>query len=438
LKKSYLLLLILALALALRLFIFSFVAADPKRSFTNDAAGYSRIALNLLKYGVFSSSEKAPLRPESERTPGYPLFLLLVYALFGHLPAVVLFAQSLLGVATVYIIYRIGEVLYPQETMGLWASLLYALEPASILYSNYFLSETLFVFIMSLGFYGYFKFIKSSRTADICTAFFFLGIATLCRPGFIYFPLFIIFLTVFYFLRKGSIKEKGRPLLVAFAVYAAILGVWSVRYYRAFGEFKLTSLSDNIVFAYAYHYESNKTGITLESARERVLERCARKFPKDNLTLLDSNAKDRVLKGCGMAYIKEEGSAFVRGYLHSIPDLYFPRASSLSRLILGEDSMVTYKDIPMLLKDPASFPMGMYLLLTVLFLGASYTCALIGIFFLLKERSFFAPILACSFIAYYSLGSALLFQERYRVPIFVFIALLAAGGINAVMRRSSQ
>ncbi|MBI3650353.1 MAG: glycosyltransferase family 39 protein [Acidobacteria bacterium] len=49
-----------------------------------DTVGYAWLAKNTLKHQVYSKDEDEPLQPTYYRVPGYPLFLLLVYAAFGE------------------------------------------------------------------------------------------------------------------------------------------------------------------------------------------------------------------------------------------------------------------------------------------------------------------------------------------------------------------
>src|ERR1051325_1496833 len=48
-----------------------------------DAVTYALLPKNTLHHHVYSSDEQEPLQPTYFRVPGYPLFLLTVYAAFG-------------------------------------------------------------------------------------------------------------------------------------------------------------------------------------------------------------------------------------------------------------------------------------------------------------------------------------------------------------------
>ena len=61
-----------------------------------DAPEYRRLAENLLERHGFSLSVGSPYEPTARRAPGYPLFLALVYTVFGRSDTAVLWAQSML------------------------------------------------------------------------------------------------------------------------------------------------------------------------------------------------------------------------------------------------------------------------------------------------------------------------------------------------------
>lgn len=72
--------LLLLIALSFRLFIALRLANDEP----DDGRVYSQIARNILEQHVYSHDAQPPYTPSLIRLPGYPLFLVATYSLFGH------------------------------------------------------------------------------------------------------------------------------------------------------------------------------------------------------------------------------------------------------------------------------------------------------------------------------------------------------------------
>lgn len=72
--------LLLLIALSFRLFIALRLANDEP----DDGRVYSQIARNVLEQHIYSHDAQPPYTPSLIRLPGYPLFLVAIYSLFGH------------------------------------------------------------------------------------------------------------------------------------------------------------------------------------------------------------------------------------------------------------------------------------------------------------------------------------------------------------------
>jgi 4-amino-4-deoxy-L-arabinose transferase-like glycosyltransferase len=71
---------ILLVALGFRIFIALRLANDEP----DDGRVYSQIARNVLEQHVYSHDKQPPYNPSLIRLPGYPLFLVAIYSVFGH------------------------------------------------------------------------------------------------------------------------------------------------------------------------------------------------------------------------------------------------------------------------------------------------------------------------------------------------------------------
>jgi 4-amino-4-deoxy-L-arabinose transferase-like glycosyltransferase len=79
-RKSAVYAAILLVALGFRLFLALRLANDEP----DDGRVYSQIARNVLEQHVYSHDAQPPYNPSIIRLPGYPLFLVAIYSVFGH------------------------------------------------------------------------------------------------------------------------------------------------------------------------------------------------------------------------------------------------------------------------------------------------------------------------------------------------------------------
>jgi Dolichyl-phosphate-mannose-protein mannosyltransferase len=81
--------------------------------------------------------------PEILRTPGYPL-LLIPGLLLDRLELVTISLQIMLTCLTMYMVYRIAQLLFECENAAIVAAALFAIEPVSILCTSKVVTDTLF------------------------------------------------------------------------------------------------------------------------------------------------------------------------------------------------------------------------------------------------------------------------------------------------------
>src|SRR3989344_1031358 len=83
-----------------------------------DSPGYMTIAKNFVEHSVFSFNNVPPYAPTNFRTPGYPLFLALIYFIFhSFFPAMLIGALiSAFAAPLVYLVAK--EIFFPLGATG--------------------------------------------------------------------------------------------------------------------------------------------------------------------------------------------------------------------------------------------------------------------------------------------------------------------------------
>ncbi|MCX7994041.1 MAG: glycosyltransferase family 39 protein, partial [Fimbriimonadales bacterium] len=153
--------LIIGVALLMRL---SFTAAwapwqdDLNRLVLNapnaDSGSYHTAALVLMRYwnrpGVVLEEQPEAVHAILNRPPGYPLLMASVYSLFGMRPVWIVWLQVLLDVAACWLAIR-ALTLIRDARAGALGGWLYALNPLLINATGHVLSESVFVFLLTLS-----------------------------------------------------------------------------------------------------------------------------------------------------------------------------------------------------------------------------------------------------------------------------------------------
>ncbi|RJP80632.1 MAG: hypothetical protein C4524_03225 [Candidatus Zixiibacteriota bacterium] len=230
------------LALAFRV---AWVLWHPTVNLVADMLGYHESGLSLLNSGEL----RVKGRISASRPPVYPLFLYLVYYLFGpgNLLAVRLI-QTLMGAAIAVITFHLGRKVVSRK-VGVWAGLLYALYPAAWGFNDMVMTETLFTLLLTGGVY-YLLEVPRGRYQDAVIAGVLLGLATLTRTVLFQFPLFLAGL----YLLFSRDRLKHLPKLAAFAAaFWMVLLPWMARNQRVFGTPLLTTKSGVDLFQYNHN-----------------------------------------------------------------------------------------------------------------------------------------------------------------------------------------
>ncbi|HET9696420.1 MAG TPA: glycosyltransferase family 39 protein [Terriglobales bacterium] len=144
--NRWLLLVGIVLALSLRcLFFFKF------RLLSNDSYLYGDLAKNWLQHGILGQTTSSGPEPTYIRLPGYPLFLLLVWAITGveHYSAVLL-VQIVVDVLTCFVITDLARRTVGDRAAKV-AFLLAGLCPFFANYASVALTETWAIFLAALA-----------------------------------------------------------------------------------------------------------------------------------------------------------------------------------------------------------------------------------------------------------------------------------------------
>jgi len=207
--------------------------------FDDDTDVYADLASNLFHHAVYGITDGAAIDPTLIRLPGYPIFLGLIFSVFGagNFTAVLLvqIAVDLLGC------WLIASFVREQvsERAGTVAIFLAALCPFTAAYSAIALTECLSVFAVSLALWSTGRLLRSQAEerldwpARVLTAAA-MSLAMLLRPDGVLLSAAVIAGVLWYAWRQGRLRMGMKTALLCGLLAASPLAPWAVRNWRTF------------------------------------------------------------------------------------------------------------------------------------------------------------------------------------------------------------
>lgn len=235
-------------------YIYCFARAihyNPAALITNDSLEYVASAQSLLIKNAFLLDQYTNVY-DTFRTPGYPFFIALCLKVTPHDLRTIIILQIGFHLLTGLLIYKISSLIWKNNRISLFASILYFLNIHAFLYTHKILSETIFTFFITTFFYLTIQILKQKNEVQ---SFFIIGfllaITTLIRP--ITAPLSLLIIPYFIIVLLSQ-KTKKQIILKKITCYLIpiilILGAWSFRNFIKTGYFHLSSVSLNYTYFY--------------------------------------------------------------------------------------------------------------------------------------------------------------------------------------------
>jgi len=182
--------------------------------FGHDEFNYQEMAANIVNkhiYGYMSDGT-----PNAYVTPGYPLFLAMIYSIFGIGPKSVLYIkiiQAILSTISIFLVFLIGKRI-SNKYVGLIAAIFIAIYPPLILYSRFLLTETLYTFLFLLYFLVQLIAMEKEKLIWHFVAGLLIASAILVRP------LIFILMPLPYIYKYFTVKSDRGKITKQFGILA--------------------------------------------------------------------------------------------------------------------------------------------------------------------------------------------------------------------------
>jgi 4-amino-4-deoxy-L-arabinose transferase-like glycosyltransferase len=208
-------------------------------SHDDDTLAYAELARNWFHHGIYGFLQGGMIAPTLIRLPGYPLFLGVVFSIFGNHLGAALVIQALADLAGCWILYDCLRTEVSRRA-GWAALLLAAFCPFTAAYTATGMTESLSVFCVAAAIGAGVRLVRAGREGRTAVGAMValaaaLGYAMLLRPDGVLLTAAFCAGLVWYL--RGSLG-MGRALRVGMAtgLLAMLpLAPWAIRNFRTFG-----------------------------------------------------------------------------------------------------------------------------------------------------------------------------------------------------------
>ena len=425
--------LVVAALLRLGVMIVAFFLTGTKVMTQGDTASYLEPGRNLIEHGAFTTAGA----PETDRTPGYPLFAMFSGMVFDNVLLTVV-VQVAVALVSLLLVWRIADRIFPKSHAGVMAAWLFAIEPLSITYTVRVMPETVFVLLLLLCIEGVLIFLETARLKVLGVAGLVLAAATFVRPISYYLGFALALGIAFTAPRQRGLWWKAPAVfLVAFLPW---LAGWQMRNKIETGYSGFSSIVEtNLYFFQSAEVSAEVQHISLGEEQKRLGYLSAGDYLAAHPEQVNwtETQKLKFMRSQSVQILAAHPWIYLRSHVAGVGVVALtPCATELLQLFRAypmDDAMphriVNEGIVASLEKVLANHPgvmiaMGLLeVFLLLLYLSAARACLAAGIENL-------AMITVVGIVFYFLLisGGAQA-VGRYRLPVMPLLCILAAGGV---------
>lgn len=399
------------LACLARLGAFAATDVPLEISYPPDSVEYDRLGRNLADRGVYSLAEGPPWTPDQTRTPVFPLFVATCYRVVGHAPTVVVAIQMAIALVTCMIVYDLGEQLCGPLAAAA-GGVLFALDPLSIRYTSLLLSETFFTFLFTGSLLSLVAYLRKPGTGAALAAALLTGLAVLCRPIAVLWPLIPLALFALTAWRDRCWRPLVHGLLFS-TVALSLVVPWMLRNQRIGGRAVLSTVQGiNLYYQRAARVVADDENISLPAAQAGLRDRLQEVVKRERL---DPSQENTLMEMWGREIVQASPLTYLRVHARGVCRMLLPDDRPLFGL---SGSAVRWLDGA--------------------FLAVTYGMALVGLICGLLHPGRSAFLLVGAVLIYFAVMSGPEAYTRFRVPAMPALALLAGTGLAVVVGRDSK
>lgn len=271
-----------------------------------DVDGWLKIARNLTSGKGYRYNNK---ELTARRGPVFPIYLAFMFKAFGHkrgLP-IALTMQMVFDTLSCWLIWMLAWKLFRCRYTALLAALMWAVYLPAMVLDLLFHSEPLFILLLCLFNLNMLYLIERLTWPRFLLGGVLLGLATLCRPITLYFPLFLLPMLIWFFRRQP--KKIWRGAMVFLFGFSLILSPWVIRNYLQFKKFVPASTLLGLNWYYSLIRLENPNYLNLDEfydweEMDRITQQ---RLSSQGIDLKEKNEaeRDQILRGEAWKLIKK-------------------------------------------------------------------------------------------------------------------------------------
>jgi len=436
--RKFIIFIILFLGLILRIcFLGVFGGFDDKLyDSLYDQNIYIDIALNLAQGNGFVTSNEIwiadPYVPTSIVTPIYPLFLAMIWSIFGFSLTSVRLIQTLLSLIIPFVTYDLARRFFSQK-VGIIAGFLAAVNPVSIMYVRPIMTEGLFIPILNIVIYILYFLTSNKRHVGLYVLFWFL-FSLLCmirNECFVLLVLMCLYLFLLKVTKNSNVEWK--KLLISSFTLILVFTPYCLNNYQTQGRFSPVRNSKWAMWDHTWMKEMRNHPEWKDiKLPERIL------VPDwNNKTEVE---RDNFLYKISIEFIKENPRIFLIQRIKNVLCAYPIIPIELIPPPIGNHGLYSRPDgadfSPTSLDDVVHYVSSAEII-RLYFFRIILILSIPAIFTILKNRNWPSTIVIIIVLWNVLYTFLLCGKERYRIPIDSFLIILASVSIVNFMRNNN-
>jgi 4-amino-4-deoxy-L-arabinose transferase-like glycosyltransferase len=414
---------IFVLAFIIRLTVFIFLINTDIDSFTRsgDSNNYINAAINLINNQIFCDVSTQTLYSGIFRTPGYPLFLIPIYYITDYSNIAVILIQTFLSAITCGIVFIIA-IKYFSKFSAYIATLFIVFDIASINVSNIIITETFFTFLLTVFIFLFLKFLEENNYKLIILIGLLSGFIALVKPIFLY--SFIIMFIVFLLYFKNRLKLFLKYFLLYFISFSLLIVPWLVRN-KHIGYSGFSAVQEFNI----YNFKSGWIEERLKGNKDmEFIDYSKRK------SIIQEAIEDRGLENTAINRVKLYKEFGYKTIIKNPVWLLKYQLRYTLQIFKLSGFEKSLNEFPVEINTPWGIKLSnIYKKIYEIFLYILYALVLTGLFRKKSWKTFKGQIFVVAILFYFiAISGEYGGGSRFRVPMLPLMAIIAAGGLDAI------